>query len=94
MRVTRDQIVTRMQEIWCDDTARNRPIWERACANLIFKCVMLPSQKLGSNQDMLRLVMSLLVSITPLELEDARFVLPGQSPESREVMHAIVIHTG
>ena len=26
---------------------------------------------------------SLLVSTTPLELEDARFVLPGQSPESR-----------
>ena len=37
---------------------------------------------------------SLLVSTTPLELEDARFVLPGQSPESREVMHAIVIQTG
>ena len=37
---------------------------------------------------------SLLVSTTPLEPEDSRFVLPGQSPESREVMHAIVIHTG
>ena len=59
MRGTRDQIVTRMQMVWCDDTARYRPIWERACANLIFKCVMLPSQKIGSNQDVLRLVMSL-----------------------------------
>ena len=37
---------------------------------------------------------SLLVSTTPLELEDACFVPPGQSPESREVMHGIVAQTG
>ena len=92
MRVTRDQIVTLMEVVWCNDTACYRPIWERACANLIFKCVMLPSQKLGSNQDVLRLVM--LVATTPLKLEDAHFVLPEQSPESREVMHAIVVQTG
>ena len=91
MRVTRDQIVTLMQVIWCNDTARYRPIWERACANLIFECVMVPSQKSGCAS--LGHV-SLLVSTTPLEPEDSRFVLLGQSPESREVMHAIVIQTG
>ena len=171
MRVTRDQIVTLMQVLWCNDTARYRPIWEHACANLIFKCVMLPSQKLGSNHDVLRLVMSFclflplsynmeslsrdpvsleatsvgsnfrspqrcrhetaiynavcpmhaackmiiamvlkrtynVVSLLkcapmlsmscgspPLEPEDSRFVLPGKSPESRELMHAVVIQT-